>query len=588
MNETESGSRSDHTTSSAEENSTRSFTTDAPTRHKRPTKSKRSLLKPHAVVDRNTDTGSTFTVVTPSSTGVVTSILRKSTKYTKSTPTPNHENNVQPPPVDDPAALKTDTTATTTTTTATTSHVLPSTQEDRVVERSGKSRRARVRAQITDAVTTTRTIEVVTDTVSTIESSTNHHHQVMNSVEGYIPKSHLNEVVPTLIAGAHNDPEDNESPLIFNSLADLMEMAGTLPSLDPPPNNHQVAPHTMMETQLEFAVVDPTTHLQEQHDIFLGLTSLPSPQLEAVTLDGNSNMNDPVSLVRDDGHNDANNHRHEDNTGATDPQRTGPRKSIRERFSPENEDEYSRTSNESHLFESDGEDDDDDDDDDVLMDALKQHGRHRITKTDPTPRPPPRAFILFWNAISQWVTPAAVEYIYQLRHTGSAASSMTTNTPQHPPNMTYQQPNDIALSRCQGLMTVIQQQTSKCWKDYIYIKERVYNNGTSDNNNDTHHTTISLLRQAEQHVATLLRCLDYTHPTPKFNTIQIRALTCILLDLVMVGTILPINRVGDGHHHRHHADDPAGLVPSPCVTLGMTVAEYCTIVQSSILSFRTD
>jgi hypothetical protein len=335
----------------------------------------------------------------------------------------------------------------------------------------------------------------------------------------------------------------------------------------------------MMETQLEFAVVDPTTHLQEQHEIFLGLTSLPSPQLEAVTLDGNSNMNDPVSLVRDDdGHDDANSHRHEDNTGATESQRTGPRKSIRERFLPENEDEYSRTSDESHLFESD-EEDDDDDDDDVLMDALKQHGRHRITKTDVTPRSPPRAFILFWNAISQWVTPAAVEYIYQLRHTGSAA-----------PSMTYQQPNDIALSRCQGLMTVIQLQTSKCWKDYIYIKERVHNNGTSDNNNDTHHTTISLLRQAEQHLATLLRCLDYTLPTPKFNTIQIRALTCILLDLVMVGTILPINRVGDGHHHHHYyyADDPAGLVPSPCVTLGMTFVEYYTIVQSSILSFRTD
>ena len=158
----------------------------------------------------------------------------------------------------------------------------------------------------------------------------------------------------------------------------------------------------------------------------------------------------------------------------------------------------------------------------------------------------------------------------------------TSPLPQQLLTMTYQQPNDIALSRCHGLMTMVQLQTSRCWKEYMNVHERFFNSSSScsmDENDITINTrSIALLRHAEQQVATLLRCLDYAQPTPKFNTIQIRALTCLLLDMVLVGTSIGTAST---------TPSTAAVVPLPCMTLGMTWDEYNYLVQSSILSFRT-
>ena len=438
-----------------------------------------------------------------------------------------------------------------------------------------------------------------------------------------------------------DDDNNNDPPLIFNSLADLMEMAGTLPSIDDTNLSHKSTVGTMIETQLDFAVVDPIDYQQQQNDIFYGITSLPletndeneedhktttmddSP-VDAIHIAPVTNINDNVIGVGecdqrntptddddDDDDDDTKIHiqhnvNDDDDDDDDDQKRlVGHRTSLRERFPKKEDDDLhdqlSYTTEESNVLDSD--DDDDDDDDDVLMDALKQHSQHRGIDTETTPSPqPPRTFLLFWNAISQWVTPPAVEFIHQLRNTTTA--STTTNTyeiptlerkelPYHPVpataplpqqllTMTYQQPNDIALSRCHGLMTMVQLQTSRCWKEYMNVHERFFNSSSScsmDENDITINTrSIALLRHAEQQVATLLRCLDYAQPTPKFNTIQIRALTCLLLDMVLVGTSIGTAST---------TLSTAAVVPLPCTTLGMTWDEYNYLVQSSILSFRT-
>ena len=87
----------------------------------------------------------------------------------------------------------------------------------------------------------------------------------------------------------------------------------------------------------------------------------------------------------------------------------------------------------------------------------------------------------------------------------------------------------------------------------VYKRFNINENDTDSNTNTR--SELLLSRQAEQHVATLLRCMDYTFPTPKFNMIQIRALTCVLLDMVLIDstvtysatTTVPLLQIGRAH-----------------------------------------
>jgi hypothetical protein len=617
-----------------------------PRQHIRPTKSKR--IVPALLT---TTTTATTTTTQPSvSNSVVQSILRKSPKYTKTATSTNiHQEDTtlstattsfltieSPPTKETETSSKVNATAI-----STSSHEALSSptmiQHDLVVERPRDRHRRRTLRHNNNNNHNNTPLDTTPTNYETVPKT------VANEIEGYAPRSRISSSTDNtniemfqrteenttnesyqssagnknddddeahpLVSTPLNDDDNNTNhdtnddmkPLIFNSLADLMEMAGTLPSMDELNNNGSSttmtmtmnAP-TMIETQLDFSVVDPVDYQQQQNDLFYGITSLPQDTMEDVDHKTTTGMGDDV--------NDSNGMsppptentvtaKHSgvitipllynvgtDNKNETHDQTDGHRKSLRERFPHKGEDDMdqlSYTTEESNLADSDATDDDDDDD--VLLDALKQHSHRREVQKASTPPPPPRAFLLFWNAISQWVTPHAVEFLYQLRHTTTNTASETNAAIL----MTYQQPNDIALSRCHGLMNIIQLQTSRCWKEYMNIDERFNDDTTMNVGNDNNTRSIFLLRQAEQHVATLLRCMDYTLPTPKFNTIQIRALTCLLLDMVMIRTAVPLVPTNDTHRTNHR------FVPLPCTTLGMTYEEYHYLVQSSILSFRT-
>jgi hypothetical protein len=155
-------------------------------------------------------------------------------------------------------------------------------------------------------------------------------------------------------AGSDSTNEKVGEPLVFNSLSEMMEMAGTLPSQEDVETTPQ-----MIEAELNFSVFDP-----EEYEV----------QQNAQNATENAENDDGVDYNAID-----------------------------------NDSEESTTS-------TTGKDPDDaSDDDDVLWSAVTSKAGD---DEEDEPAPPPRAFLLFWKALSQWVTPAAVAYLCQLRDMG--------------------------------------------------------------------------------------------------------------------------------------------------------------------------
>jgi hypothetical protein len=290
------------------------------------------------------------------------------------------------------------------------------------------------------------------------------------AVEGYLPKTNSAAVSKAIEthgrkeekAGGIAKTTEYDAPLIFNSLADLMETAGTLP-----PQNEEP---TVIEAELNFSCMDPESFDEErkedrevQHRVFLG----------------------KQELFEDDDEN-------------TEPHRSDGIWDILGSAEPEDEE-------------------------------------------DEEPTRPPRAFLLLWKAIAQWVTPDAVAYVRDLRDMGHYYCSETVPA--------YDR-SDVGVSRCAGLMAVMRMHIARCWKDLELP------------------TMKTELRTVELQLANLLRLFDYSQPSPKFDTGLSRALTCML----MASILFPQAAIQK--------------VPEPCSMVKMELEEYVYLVQSAILRFE--
>lgn len=292
------------------------------------------------------------------------------------------------------------------------------------------------------------------------------------AVEGYVPKQQPTAPVANnkgaLPAAKQKEPTDDE-PLIFNSLADLMKKAGTLP--EQPQPGEQIAPGSVLEAELAFACLDPQTYEQQveeerqtQYDVFLGHDN--------VFGDGSDTENeDPTDDDSDDG-----------------------------------------------VLDLVGDDDEEPDNESV-------HERQ------------PRAFLVLWQALSQWVTPDAVAFLRRLPESSEEA---------HNWQPVYDR-SDIGTSRCAGLMALLSMHLRRCLPELERSPEEI--------------------RAMERRLADLVRCFDYARPMPRFDTPHARAITCILLETL--------------------DDKPVEGVPPSCEALGLTLEEYRYLTRSAIVNFGT-
>jgi hypothetical protein len=247
----------------------------------------------------------------------------------------------------------------------------------------------------------------------------------------------------TSASNGKNNDDDDDDPLVFNSLADLMEMAGTLP------NPKSAETPAVVETELSFSCMDPNEYQQEEQE------------LEA---QDQAEQEEPDDMQNGD---------------------------------------------------TDDETEEENDNDDGSWDDFFYNDQEE-EELDREPRKE-RAFLKLWTAISQWVTPQAVEYIKQLEQETSLVQGEFTWDADW---VTQVDRSDVGASRCAGLMAVLQMHIPRCLRELSRSMEE--------------------RRVAERRLADLLRCWDYSRPAAvKLDTSLSRALTCVLLDMVLVGSSRP-------------------------------------------------
>ena len=425
-----------------------------------------------------------------------------------------------------------------------------------------------------------------TNTVAAKKKNNDDNNNNDNDKDAFVPAAAKEDT------NADSDDDDDpatshEPPIVLGSLADLMQWVGTLPdepciydNANPPP------PPQALETHVQFSVMDPETFQQQQdqerqehYQKCLGHFDIFGNDDDG---DGDDDHDGSTSTAascdNDDSSANHHHHHHDDET------------------------RIDQTSQENHGNpESDDDDDDDDDDeqdhddDAIFWWATDENDDNENDDNDKDPAlswEQPRAFLVLWKALAQWVTPAAVQYIRSLQQQQEQQQQQndlrqTPPPPPPPPPSTCVQPQrtDVEASRCAGLMALLKMHTTKCLP-------QVANTVTPD-------TILSNeeVRRAERRLADLLWLFDYRRPMPKLDSRLARALTGILLDAVCgvgEGGWQNDSRMVHGgvdEDDNEHCVVPTAArsdgVPEFCASLGMKAEEYRYLTRSAIQNFGT-
>lgn len=158
----------------------------------------------------------------------------------------------------------------------------------------------------------------------------------------------------------------------------------------------------------------------------------------------------------------------------------------------------------------------------------------------------PRAFALIWTAFAEWLTPEAVEWMARLEH-----PDKSSDKPLYRNGWTPQvDRSDIGASRCAGLMAMI--------KMYLPSSMEALNHPDD------------MRRIAEHRIGDFLRTFDYSSEAPKLPTKLWKAITCILLDMVLLET----------------RAKSVETIPQSVETVGMTLDEYKYLTRTAVQTFQ--
>jgi hypothetical protein len=207
-----------------------------------------------------------------------------------------------------------------------------------------------------------------------------------------------------------------------------------------------------------------------------------------------------------------------------------------------------------HIFEGESNDDSSDSEGEesflnFLMEQEMSDGEQNYNDDDDEQQEvaAPRSFALIWSAFSEWLTHEAVEWMARLESPDVDRS----NKPLFHNNWTPQvDRSDIGASRCAGLMAMI--------KMYLPTSMRELKHPEA------------MRRTAESRIADFLRTFDYSSEAPKLPVKMWKAVTCILLDMVLLET-----RVKTVMN-----------IPPAVQAVGMSVDEYKYLTRSAIQAFQ--
>mmetsp|Transcript_39607 Transcript_39607/g.95725 ORF Transcript_39607/g.95725 Transcript_39607/m.95725 type:complete len:524 (+) Transcript_39607:1-1572(+) len=156
----------------------------------------------------------------------------------------------------------------------------------------------------------------------------------------------------------------------------------------------------------------------------------------------------------------------------------------------------------------------------------------------------PRAFSLIWGALSRWWTPEAVEWMARLE------KPLSVDTPLYGNNWSPQvDRSDIGASRCAGLMAMVKMYLPSSMRELGFPQD--------------------LQRTAESRIADWLRTFDYSAEAPKLPVKMWKAISCILLDMVLV-------------ENRKTAEK----LPPSVAAVDISLDEYKYLTRSAVQAFQ--
>jgi hypothetical protein len=160
---------------------------------------------------------------------------------------------------------------------------------------------------------------------------------------------------------------------------------------------------------------------------------------------------------------------------------------------------------------------------------------------------PLRSFSLIWSAFLEWLTFESVEWMARLEGTAENGDKPPLYSNDWTPHVDR---SDIGASRCAGLMAMIKMYLPSCMVALNHPED--------------------MQRTAEHRIGDLLRTFDYSSEAPKLPTKMWKAITCILLDMVMLET------------------RPKSIesVPPTVEAVGITIDEYKYLTRSAVQTFH--
>lgn len=164
----------------------------------------------------------------------------------------------------------------------------------------------------------------------------------------------------------------------------------------------------------------------------------------------------------------------------------------------------------------------------------------------------PSSFMILWGALSNWITPKSIIVLQKYRsdlfdkdhdkYNPVVGEISNTNS-----NSEYNY-NDVAVSRCEGLMSMIKMNLSKALSELEY------------NSNDE-----NLIQMAYTRLGEFIQTFDFAESMVKLDSKMWLALTVLLLDI-----ILPKREIFDDK------------IPSSAIAIGISLTEYVYLTRTAV------
>jgi hypothetical protein len=368
-------------------------------------------------------------------------------------------------------------------------------------------------------------------------------------------------------AGQQQQQNSDKEALILNSLADLLETTSVvpLPAADTPVTTDT----TVVEADLQFSVMTPESfrrqkeqECQLQYQIMMG-----QQHHQRYSTDNNPSSSDK-----------------ENNLAVTGQQQRPPEMDEDTSLSGPVDDEEEDDSDQ----EEDNPDNDDDEDNGMDDDYFVNDNMSESDDEDSSTPYQPRAFIILWSALTQWVTPQTVKWLQTWRNlqnqaremgnnnnNGEASVAATTVDVTTLPTQAAVDRTDLGASRCAGLMAILQMHFNTALAELgLRLEDR---------------------RRTERLVGDLLRTFNYSRPSPRLTVAQSKALTAILLHTVIyegdgaitTGGGSEIESSSIGHAASHKKVSNTVILPASCQGLGLTSDEFHYLTVSAIPNLKT-